>query len=424
MEIPNPQTDSPLTWHHRLPFFYGWVIVAVGFGMMFASNGINWSLGVISSPMRDALGWTLSDIFAGLTIRILAGAAGAFMFTRFADYKNGATRSVAITGLIIAISLALTSRVQEVWQFWLLFGVVNGLASGGHSALLTAAVVPRWFHRSRGRAVATATMGSSVAAFVLPSGIAYLVRSSDWETAWLVLAGLFFTLSVLPAVLIRRQPEDLGMIPDGAPSRQRTGPPPIEVSMTAQKAIRSKIFWLLILTVSLATTSSMSVPAIMAPMFEWKEFTPERAALAATIYGLFSLSSRYLWGYLADKIPVHMMLTGVGVFNAMTLPLLIFLSGNVAYVYAALVGIGVSGLVVAQTLVWPYYFGRTNLGAIIGLSRPFPVVMSSAAILLMSQDFDRSGSYMFSLAVMGIFAGLSALVMFTTSKISAHGTQV
>ena len=118
------------------------------------------------------------------------------------------------------------------------------------------------------------------------------------------------------------------------------------------------------------------------------------------------------------------MLTGVGVFNAMTLPLLIFLSGNVAYVYAALVGIGVSGLVVAQTLVWPYYFGRTNLGAIIGLSRPFPVVMSSAAILLMSQDFDRSGSYMFSLAVMGIFAGLSALVMFTTSKISAHGTQV
>ena len=392
---------------------------------MFASNGINWSLGVISSPMRDALGWTLSDIFAGLTIRILAGAAGAFLFTRFADYKNGAMRSVAVTGLIITVSLALTSRVQEVWQFWLLFGVVNGLASGGHSALLTAAVVPRWFRRSRGRAVATATMGSSVAAFMLPFSIAYLVRSSDWETAWLVLAGLFFSLSVLPAVLIRRQPEDLGMIPDGgAPPREPTAPPLMEVSITAQKAVRSKIFWLLILTVSLATTSSMSVPAIMAPMFEWKEFTPERAALAATIYGLFSLSSRYLWGYLADKIPVHMMLTGVGVFNAMTLPLLIFLFGNVAYVYAALVGIGVSGLVVAQTLVWPYYFGRTSLGAIIGISRPFPVVMSSAAILLMSQDFDRSGSYTFSLAAMGLFAGLSALAMFTVSKVSGHRNQV
>ena len=50
-------------------------------------------------------------------------------------------------------------------------------------------------------------------AFVLPSSIAYLVRVSDWETAWLVLAGLFFSLSVIPAVFIRRQPEDLGMIP-------------------------------------------------------------------------------------------------------------------------------------------------------------------------------------------------------------------
>ena len=399
--------------------------MAVGFGMMFASNGINWSLGVISSPMRDALGWTLSDIFAGLTIRILAGAVGAFFFTRFADYKNGAMRSVAVTGLIIAISLALTSRVQEVWQFWLLFGVVNGLASGGHSALLTAAVVPRWFRRSRGRAVATATMGSSVAAFVLPSTIAYLVRASDWETAWLVLAGLFFSLSVLPAVFIRRQPEDLGMIPDGSsPSQEFTMSPPTEASITAQKAVRSKIFWLLILTVSLATTSSMSVPAIMAPMFEWKEFTPEKAAFAATIYGLFSLSSRYLWGYLADKIPVNLMLTGVGVFNAITLPLLIFLSGNVAYIYAALVGIGVSGLVVAQSLVWPYYFGRTSLGAIIGMSRPFPVVMSSAAILFMSQDFDRSGSYTFSLAMMGMFAGLSALAMLTASKLSGQGNQV
>jgi MFS family permease len=420
LKTQTPESPANLTWHHRLPFFYGWVVVAVGFGMMFASNGINWSLGVISSPMRDDLGWTLSDIFTGLMIRVLATAVGAALFTRFADYKNGPMRSVAVTGMIIAFSLALTSRVQEVWQFWLLFGVVNGLASGGHSALVTAAVVPRWFRRSRGRAVATATMGSSVAAFILPTSIAFLIRSSDWDTAWLVLAGLFFVLSVFPALLIRRQPEDLGMVPDGgdAPRNSSAPPPAPEVSMTAREARRSKIFWLLIITVSLATTSSMGVPAIMAPMFEWKEFTPERAALAATIYGLFSLSSRYLWGYLADKIPVNMLLAGVGVFNAMTLPLLIILSGDVAYVYAALVGIGVSGLVVAQGLVWPYYFGRAHLGAIIGMSRPIPVIMSASAILLMSQDFDRSGSYTFSLAVMGIMAGLSAVMMITASKVA------
>jgi MFS family permease len=421
LETQAPQTTRTLTWHHRLPFFYGWVIVAVGFGMMFVSNGINWSMGVIANPMREDLGWTLSDIFAGLTIRILSGAVGAVLFTRFADCKNGAMRSVAVTGLITSISLALTSQVQEVWQFWMLFGLVNGLASGGHSALFISAIVPRWFRKSRGRAVATATMGSSVAAFVLPPIIAYLVSSSGWETSWLVLAGLFFIMSVLPAVFIKRQPEDLGMMPDGWIAPQASSAPPTaEVSITAREAVRSKLFWLLIITVSLATTSSMSVPASMPPMFEWKDFSPQLAATAFSIYGLFSLSSRYLWGYLADKISVNKLMIGVGLFNAMTLPLIILLSGNVAYVYAAMVGVGVSGLVVCQNLVWPFYFGRGSLGAIVGISRPFPIAMSSAAILLMSQSFDQSGSYTFALLVMGVLAALSALAMYAASKVAGR----
>lgn len=421
METQAPQTTRTLTWHHRLPFFYGWVIVAVGFGMMFVSNGINWSMGVIANPMREDLGWTLSDIFAGLTIRILSGAVGAVLFTRFADCKNGAMRSVAVTGLITSISLALTSQVQEVWQFWMLFGLVNGLASGGHSALFISAIVPRWFRKFRGRAVATATMGSSVAAFVLPPIIAYLVSSSGWETSWLVLAGLFFIMSVLPAVFIKRQPEDLGMMPDGWIAPQASSAPPTaEVSITAREAVRSKLFWLLIITVSLATTSSMSVPASMPPMFEWKDFSPQLAATAFSIYGLFSLSSRYLWGYLADKISVNKLMIGVGLFNAMTLPLIILLSGNVAYVYAAMVGVGVSGLVVCQNLVWPFYFGRGSLGAIVGISRPFPIAMSSAAILLMSQSFDQSGSYTFALLVMGVLAALSALAMYAASKVAGR----
>jgi MFS family permease len=421
LETQAPQNTPTLTWHHRLPFFYGWVIVAVGFGMMFVSNGINWSMGVIANPMREDLGWTLSDIFAGLTIRILSGAVGAVMFTRFADLKNGAMRSVAVTGLITSISLALTSQVQEVWQFWMLFGLINGLASGGHSALFISAIVPRWFRKSRGRAVATATMGSSVAAFVLPPIIAYLVSSSGWETSWLVLAGLFFIMSVLPAVFIKRQPEDLGMMPDGWIAPQASSAPPTaEVSITAREAVRSKLFWLLIITVSLATTSSMSVPASMSPMFEWKDFSPQLAATAFSIYGLFSLSSRYLWGYLADKISVNKLMIGVGLFNAMTLPLIILLSGNVAYVYAAMVGVGVSGLVVCQNLVWPFYFGRGSLGAIVGISRPFPIAMSSAAILLMSQSFDQSGSYTFALLVMGVLAALSALAMYAASKVAGR----
>lgn len=411
---PTTEATVPRTWRHKLPFFHGYVMVAIGFSMMFVSNGINWSLGVIANPMREDLGWTITDVFAGLFLRILMGALGAFALTRFADARGGARRTVFITGIFICGSLALTSRVTEVWQFWLLVGVVTGFMSGGHALLFTAAVVPRWFRKYRGRAVAAATMGSSTAAFVLPAPVAFLVGELGWEAAWLLLACLSLTMSVLPSLLIVRQPEDLGMTPDGLSPEtpaESTGMPQEEPSIDARTAVRSRLFWLLIITISLATTSSMSVPAIMAPMYEWKGFDPAAAALGATIYGLFSMTSRFLWGWVADKVHMAAMAVGVGLFNTVTFPLLIVLSGGSTYVFAAMVGIGVSGLVVVQSLVWPFFFGRRHLGAIVGLSRPFPVFMSAGGVLFMPLVFDATDSYSWSLIAMSAAAFLSVVAM-------------
>ena len=411
-----PETEAtvPLTWRHKLPFFHGYVMVAIGFSMMFVSNGINWSLGVIANPMSEALDWTITDVFAGLFLRILMGALGAFVLTRFADTPGGARRTVFLTGLVIASCLALTSRVTEVWQFWLLVGVVTGFMSGGHAMLFTQAVVPRWFRKYRGRAVAAATMGSSTAAFVLPTPIAFLVGELGWQAAWVLLACLSLIMSVLPSLLIVRQPEDLGMTPDGLPpdppspsSRPRRAEPAVD----AHTAVRSRLFWLLVITLCFATTSSMSVPAIMAPMYEWKGFDPTAAALGATVYGLFSMTSRFLWGWVADKVHIAALAVGVGLFNAVTFPLLIVLSGGSAYVYAAMVGVGVSGLVVVQSLVWPFFFGRRHLGAIVGISRPFPVFMSASGVLFMPLIFDTTGSYSLSLIAMSAAAAMSVVFM-------------
>ena len=411
---PITETDIPRTWRHKLPFFHGYVMVAIGFTMMFVSNGINWSLGVIANPMREDLDWTATDVFAGMFLRILMGALGAFALTRFADSPGGARRTVFITGIFICSCLALTSQVTEVWQFWLLVGVVTGFMSGGHALLFSAAVVPRWFRKYRGRAVAAATMGSSTAAFVLPIPVAFLVGEFGWQAAWIMLACLSLTMSVLPSLLIVRQPEDLGMHPDGLPPdapTESSGPPREEPSVDAHTAVRSRLFWLLVITICFATTSSMSVPALMAPLYEWKGFDPAAAALGATIYGLFSMTSRFFWGWIADKVHMAALAVGVGLFNTVTFSLLIVLSGGSAYVYAAMVGLGVSGLVVVQSLVWPFFFGRQHLGAIVGVSRPFPVFMSAGGVLFMPLIFDSTGSYSLSLIAMSAAAFLSVVFM-------------
>ena len=86
-------------------------------------------------------------------------------------------------------------------------------------------------------------MGSSTAAFVLPAPVAFLVGQLGWEAAWIMLACLSLTMSVLPSLLIVRQPEDLGMHPDGLspvePSSP-SGPSREEPSVDARTAVRSR----------------------------------------------------------------------------------------------------------------------------------------------------------------------------------------
>ena len=51
---------------------------------------------------------------------------------------------------MIAVSALLTTRMTETWQLFLLWGLVNGLATGAVSVPLAAIIANRWFIARRG----------------------------------------------------------------------------------------------------------------------------------------------------------------------------------------------------------------------------------------------------------------------------------
>ena len=97
-------------------------------------------------------------IYLGLTIRGLVGAAAAVLLGRFGDLRNGARTAGVLSGIVAAASLVAVSQIDSHWQYLLLYGVVGGMTTAGTGFLVMSAVVPRWFLRRRGRAVAFATM--------------------------------------------------------------------------------------------------------------------------------------------------------------------------------------------------------------------------------------------------------------------------
>lgn len=403
------------SWAARLPFFYGWVIVALSFVMGFITAGAFWATSVIAVPMRDDLGWSLSSIYLGLTIRMLIGAASIFVLGRIADLKHGA-RALAVIGSVLAtVSLAGVYYVEEQWQFIVLYGVVGGLSVAGAGFLVMSAVVPRWFLRKRGRAMAFATMGSGAAAFVLPPLLALVLEDVGWRGTWVFLGVMTAVFTVLPSFLVWRQPEDVGLEPDGGieqvPAGQASAMQHVR-DHTLSEAVRTPLMGVLVFALATASLSPNGVPSTLVPMFIEKGHTTQTAALGFSIYGLFSVLARFFWGFLAERYHIRTVIISIGLFSAVSMPLLIFMSGNAALLYAAFAGFGIGGLIGTSSLVWPAYFGRRHLGAIVGVSRPFETAVMASGPLLMAQSFDRTGGYTFGLWCMAISWLLCAGAMF------------
>jgi predicted MFS family arabinose efflux permease len=144
LRTPAPSESKPVPWQGRLPFFYGWVIVALGFFTSFFGIGLTWAASIFSVPMREELGWSRSEIFFAVSMRGWIGIVASPVVGRYLDQRNGVRIMTLIGGLMNATSLLLISQVEAQWQFLLLFGVMGGISQNTQGGI-SIAIVPKWF---------------------------------------------------------------------------------------------------------------------------------------------------------------------------------------------------------------------------------------------------------------------------------------
>ena len=110
----------------------------------------------------------------------------------------------------------MLSQVQELWQYYLISGVVLTLGMGMMGAIVLNVVVSNWFLQRRGRAIAFTNLGVSFGAIVVPQVATWIIETHGWRTAWVVI-GISIWVLVIPSswFVMRRRPEDHGLKPDG-----------------------------------------------------------------------------------------------------------------------------------------------------------------------------------------------------------------
>lgn len=399
----------------RLPFFYGWIIVLTGFLCVFVMGATSfWALPVFVGPMHEDTGWSHTTIFLGLSVFFLLSGLGGFVFGRITDLKGGASRLLLLGVLLESAALFSLRWVESPLQFVVVYGAIGGLG-GSSIRIVQATIIAKWFVARRGAAVGMASNGGSISALVMIPVTALLIRELGWRDAWSVL-GVITMLLLLPLVPFTvRSPEDIGLEPDNgaAPVTGRRNAAS-ERSYHLRDVVRTGMFWLLMLGVLIGNFSLQGHTVVMVPYLEDIGYSSAQAAAALSMYGLFSLGMRFIWGTMADVKGVRLTIVAQAGLSAFGV-LLLFQAGvsmPVLYLIIAFQGLAMSGYPPLQIMVWPEFFGRAHIGSIVGVTQPFATVTGALAPVIVGALFDFTGTYETALwMLIGTWLACSAVML-------------
>lgn len=299
----------------RRAIYYGWVIVVVGFLAHIASAfSISSTLSVFLKPLSADLGisrGTFSLIRSG---EILIGAAAAPVVGTLMD-RYGGRWLMAAGGLISGAGFICLGQTRDFIQFMLVRWLLVTPGDSLMGSLVVNVSIARWFVRMRGRALAIAGMGHGLTKVCMPVIAAALMLYIGWRGSWVVFGVFALLLVVAPAVLLmRRSPEEMGLLPDGGPmeARDAAAAPPKRryakrtgadnVEWSRREALRTPVFWLIAVTFGVA---QIGVTGLNLHVFSYVTDQGHPVLVAATVMSVIAVmqfSTPIVWGMLADRM--------------------------------------------------------------------------------------------------------------------------
>ena len=337
--------------------FPGWRMVwalavteTVSYGVLY------YSFAVFLVPMREELGASTAHLSGALTLALALTGLGGVVVGRWLD-RFGARWVMTAGSLLGAASVVAWSQARDLVQLYVAFTGI-GLASAAVLYEPAYAVINTWFSRDRSKALFTLTVVAGFASTIFLPASQLLIEGLGWRPALLVLAGLVAACAVPPALLLRRSPSDLGLVPDGRPDDDP--PPPSAATPAAEGDLspyrgagaawrRPAVRWLTLAT-ALQMIANAAVAVFLVAYLLETGAPPGVAAVAAGGLGALSVTGRVVLTVLAARLGI----------------------GNVAAAMVAGQSVGVAMLFLlpqpAATVVFVLLFG-VGFG-VLNISRP------------------------------------------------------
>jgi len=404
--IPQPSTPPGAT---PRGLFYGWMLVIVlGITTIVSYGTTQYLFGVLVVPLGKETGWSRATISGALSLGLVVSGLLGFPIGRYVDRRGG--RLVMTSGSLLgALSLMALSQVSAVWQFYLLWSVGIGLSTALTFYSVTFIVIANWFHRKRGSAMALLTLIGGLASPIFVPLAGWLVPQLGWRRTVLMMGLAQLVIGVpLHALLVRRHPEDLGLVPDGEVTVALATAPPR--GLLLPEALRTPAFWVLTVAASLSLLAATAVVAHQVALMVDRGYNAVLAATVAGAVGFASLPGRYILNVLSDRVGPRGLLALCYAMQAVGVVLLVrATSGGWLAVYVVIYGAGFGAVSPLRASVMADQFGRRAYGAITAVQGVPAAFCAGLGPFLAGWLRDTLGNYQLAFsAVAGAFA-LAAL---------------
>ncbi len=324
--------------------------------------------------------------------------------------------TLVILGLIVFVFL----MANNTSTFGLVL-IILGLRFFGQGMLghISMVFCGKWFFKNKGKAVAVANSGYTLAEAIMPTIFVALIGVLSWQTSWyvsivmsiLILASVRFLTKTERSKGTERQKEN-----------QQVGM--LKKSWKRSEMLRSWVFWA-------AVPGLMTSPMITTTLFFHQVHLVEIKGWDLSTYVLFipgysaaTLVSLYLVGYLVDKFSTKIILP---IFLFPLISGLLLLSIATSYLELLFIfilfGLSAGAYIVVYGTFFPEFFGSMYLGSVRTVGVAIMVFSSAIGPVLTGYFIDLGYliDHQFKFfAAFSLFASLLFLIINLSVKLPEH----
>ena len=382
----------------------------------FSSFGQSFFLGLFNTSIREALSIThgqFGSIYASATL--LSSLILVWIGKKIDDMNI--LKFASYVAILLAISCLFFSKISSI--FFLFFSIflmrLSGQGLMSHTATTT---IARYFERNRGRALSTTWLGLSLAEFILPLLVVFLLTIIEWRNIWLSISILVIVILPLTSLLLVKNIT--------LNSRENSNNKSKKVKKVKQwkriEVLKDYRFYIVCLNM-------LAMPWIATGTFVYQSFIssskgwgPYVIAQSFMIYSIFSVLTLFLSGFLIDKFSSRKLLIYMNIPLLFSAYILFSFSSPISsFVFLGLIGVSNGLANVLGSSTWAEIYGVKYIGSIKALTTALMVFSTAFGTALFGILIDRSFSIEQIALVSGSYILIAIILLYTIkNKLNPH----